>query len=91
MKNNAAKKYDERFNDICEFIYEHLDEDLSIEKLSKVAHFSKYHFHRQFYVYMGINVFKFIQLLRLKRASYQLVFNKEVAGVRSLILNLNKL
>lgn len=74
MKNNAAKKYDERCNDICEFIYEHLDEDLSIEKLSKVAHFSKYHFHRQFYVYMGINVFKFIQLLRLKRASYQLPF-----------------
>ena len=78
MKNDAAKKYAERLNNICDFIYNNLDDDLSIEKLSKVANFSKYHFHRQFSVYMGISVFKFIQLLRLKRASYQLVFNQDI-------------
>ncbi|MFT6986532.1 MAG: AraC family transcriptional regulator [Psychromonas sp.] len=78
MTNDAAKKYAERFNNICDFIYNNLDEDLSIEKLSKVANFSKYHFHRQFSIYMGISVFKFIQLLRLKRASYQLVFNQDI-------------
>jgi AraC family transcriptional regulator len=77
MMNDATKKYAERFNTICDFIYNNLDEDLSIEKLSKVASFSKYHFHRQFSVYMGISVYKFIQLVRLKRASYQLVFNKD--------------
>ena len=78
MKNDASTKYDERFNRLCEFIYNHLDDDLSIEKLSKIAHFSKYHFHRQFSAYMGISVFKFTQLLRLKRASYQLVFNQDM-------------
>ena len=78
MKNDASSKYDERFNQLCEFIYNHLDEELSIEKLSKIAHFSKYHFHRQFSAYMGISVIKFTQLLRLKRASYQLVFNQDI-------------
>jgi len=77
MTNDATKQYAERFNKICDFIYNNLDEDLSIEKLSKVANFSKYHFHRQFSVYMGISVYRFIQLLRLKRASYQLVFNQD--------------
>ena len=78
MTNNATKKYAERFNRISDFIYNNLDDDLSIEKLSNIANFSKYHFHRQFSAYMGISVYKFIQLLRLKRASYQLVFNQDI-------------
>ena len=78
MTNDAINKYTERLHTICEFIYNNLDEDLSVEKLSKEAHFSKYHFHRQFSVYMGISLSRFIQLLRLKKASYQLVFNQEI-------------
>jgi len=77
MKNDATKIYAERFNKICDFIYNNLDEELSIEKLSEIANFSKYHFHRQFSVYMGISVYRYIQLLRFKRASYQLVFNQD--------------
>ncbi len=76
MNGATTIAYAERINKVCNYIYEHLSEDLSVEKLSQVANFSKYHFHRQFSEYTGINVFKFIQLLRLKRASYQLAFNK---------------
>ena len=54
MTNNATKKYAERFNRISDFIYNNLDDDLSIEKLSNIENFSKYHFHRQFSAYMGI-------------------------------------
>jgi len=61
MTKTATKKYAERFNRISDFIYNNLDEDLSIEKLSKIASFSKYHFHRQFSAYMGISVYRFIQ------------------------------
>ena len=78
MTNDVINKYTERLHTICEFIYNNLDENLSVEKLSKEAHFSKYHFHRQFSVYMGISLSRFIQLLRLKKASYQLVFNQEI-------------
>ncbi len=67
----------ERTNQICDYIYEHLNDDLSVDQLSTVACFSRYHFHRQFTDYMGIGVFKFIQLLRLKRASYQLFFQRD--------------
>lgn len=68
--------YADKINRVCNYINEHLNDDLSVEQLSQVANFSKFHFHRQFSEYTGINVFKFIQLLRLKHASYQLVFNR---------------
>jgi AraC family transcriptional regulator len=71
------ESYQRRINKVCDYIYAHLDSELTVEELSKVAHFSKYHFHRQFTHYMGISVFKFIQQLRLKRASYQLFFHRD--------------
>ncbi|MGH1427288.1 MAG: AraC family transcriptional regulator [Arenicella sp.] len=75
--NNVKTKYTKRFEIICDYIFEHLDDNLSIDELSQVGHFSKYHFHRQFSALMGISVFKYIQLMRLKRASYQLVFHQD--------------
>lgn len=74
MQTNS---YEDRLNRVCDYIHNHLDEELSVERLSQVALFSKYHFHRQFSAYMGVNVSRFIQLVRLKRASYQLAFNPE--------------
>ena len=73
----SKKSYEKRIESICDYIYKHLDQDLSTESLSKVANFSKYHFHRQFTEYTGICVYQFVQLLRLKRASYQLVYSKD--------------
>ncbi|MDD2770019.1 MAG: AraC family transcriptional regulator [Methylococcus sp.] len=60
-----------------DYIHKHLGEELSVERLSQVAKFSKFHFHRQFSQYAGINVFRYIQLMRLKRASYRLVFDEQ--------------
>jgi AraC family transcriptional regulator len=77
MTSKTTRAYAIKINKVCDYIYRHLDQDLSIENLRHVADFSKYHFHRQFSDYTGISVFKFTQLLRLKRASYQLVFNKD--------------
>jgi len=75
--NEATKKaYEQRFNAVINYIDEHLHEELSIAQLSRVANFSKYHFHRQFSEYVGLTVYKYVQLLRLKRASYQLVFSQ---------------
>lgn len=71
------KRYQQSIEKVCNHIYRHLDDSLDVEQLSEVAHFSKFHFHRLFLNAMGINVFQFVQLLRLKRASYQLVFHQE--------------
>ncbi|MCP4164177.1 MAG: AraC family transcriptional regulator [Deltaproteobacteria bacterium] len=78
VKKDVAEDYSEKISRVCEYIEEHLDEDLTVEILSEVADFSKYHFHRQFSGYIGISVFKFIQQLRLKRASYQLVYDADI-------------
>jgi AraC family transcriptional regulator len=76
VDGKSENSYAQRIGKVCDYIGAHLDEDLSVEKLSRIAHFSKYHFHRQFSEYTGINVARFILMMRLKRASYQLVFNK---------------
>jgi AraC-like DNA-binding protein len=57
----TARAYAEKFNSLFDYIDKHLDEDLSVERLSQVVNFSKYHFHRQFSEYAGINVFRYIQ------------------------------
>lgn len=73
---SKASAYAARFNKVFDYIDRHLDETMTVELLGQVANFSQYHFHRQFSEYAGISVFRYIQLMRLKRASYRLVFNK---------------
>jgi AraC family transcriptional regulator len=72
---SKAAEYAAKFNKVFDYIDSHLGAELSLERLSQVACFSKYHFHRQFSEYTGISVYKYVQLVRLKRASYRLVFN----------------
>ncbi len=76
MNEARTTAYRERMNRVFDYINIHLHDALTVEMLSQVAHFSKHHFHRQFSAYTGVSVFKFIQLLRLRRASYQLAFRK---------------
>ncbi|AWK42854.1 AraC family transcriptional regulator [Photorhabdus laumondii subsp. laumondii] len=81
MHNDKTDAYVKRFNQVFNYIERHLDEPLTLEQLSEVANFSRYHFHRQFANYCGIPVGRYIQLMRLKRASYlhYLNFVHEVA------------
>ncbi|ACH38492.1 helix-turn-helix transcriptional activator, AraC family [Citrifermentans bemidjiense Bem] len=74
---DKAQAYAERFDRVLRYIERHLDEPLTVERLSRVAHFSKFHFHRQFSLYTGIGVFGYIRLLRLKHASYRLAYRRE--------------
>ena len=73
---SKASSYAVRFNRVFDYIDEHIDEVLSLEELSHVADFSKYHFHRQFSEYTGMSVCRYVQLIRFKRASYRLAFNR---------------
>ena len=50
MNGEATNSSAEKINKVCDYINQHLDEDLSIEQLSQIANFSKFHFHRQFMV-----------------------------------------
>lgn len=76
---NRSKEnvYARRFERVLDYIDKNLDGPLTVETLSGVASFSKFHFHRQFANYCGINIGRYIQLMKLKRASYRLAFNPE--------------
>ncbi len=78
-----AGAYAERFARVLDYIESHLGEELSVERLSREANFSKFHFHRQFSAYVGVSVSRYVQILRLKRASRQLVFepNSKIIGI----------
>lgn len=79
MKDNiittATETYHARLRRVLQHIEARLDEDLTVEGLSDIAAFSKFHFHRQFSAVFNLSVAKYIQLLRLKRAAYQLAFH----------------
>lgn len=74
---SVAKHHKERIKRVCDYINNHLDEDISIEKLSGIAICSKYHFHRIFKSLMGLSTIQFVQLTRMKRASFRLAFEPE--------------
>ena len=68
----ALENYQARMQRVLDHIDQHLDDDLGLEALSGVAAFSKFHFHRQFTSTFGVSVHRYVQLARLKRASYRL-------------------
>ncbi|WP_422973812.1 AraC family transcriptional regulator [Undibacterium sp. Ji49W] len=68
--------YQTRMLKVLHYIDQHLDEDLSLESLSEVAAFSKFHFHRQFSDYFGIAAIRYVQLLRFKKAAHALAFRE---------------
>ncbi|MHC5719167.1 MAG: hypothetical protein ACYTX0_45705, partial [Nostoc sp.] len=72
MTATSVDIYLARFRKVLEYIDTHLDDDLSVDQISSVAAFSKYHFHRQFSELLKVSLYRYVQLNRLKRASYQL-------------------
>lgn len=77
MNDASTTAYRERFSMVCEYIARHLDEPLTLEKLSSLACCSPYHFHRQFQAFSGLPLYRYIQWLRLRHASWRLAFNPQ--------------
>ncbi len=77
MSSKAGQYYAQRFAQVFDYIDRYLDEPLSVDTLSSLANFSRFHFQRQFSGYVGLSVTRYIQYLRLQRAARQLVFNEQ--------------
>ncbi|MET0254459.1 MAG: AraC family transcriptional regulator [Luteibacter sp.] len=69
----------DRFRRVLDHIDRHLDEDLSLERLATVAVYSRYHFHRRFAALTGLQVHRYVQLSRFKRAAWKAAFRSEVS------------
>ncbi len=73
-----SSSYHARFRRVLDHVDVHLDDDLSVESLADIANFSKYHFHRQFTQMFGMGVYRYVQLRRFKRASWQLAYRESM-------------
>ena len=71
----ALRNYHARMQRVLDHIDQHLDDDLDLDALSSVAAYSKYHLHRQFTATFGLSVHRYVQLARMKRASYRLAYS----------------
>jgi AraC family transcriptional regulator len=70
--------YLHRINHVVDYIEAHLDETLTLETLSHIACFSKFHFHRIFLAVTGERLAECIQRLRLEKAAVLLHNNLQM-------------
>lgn len=68
----ALDHYHARMLRVLDHIDRHLDGDLDLETVSRVAAFSKFHFHRQFKATFGVSLHRYVQLARMRQASKRL-------------------
>lgn len=73
MTSNKQKEHTEKFITVCNYIQEHCTEDLSLDHISDVAGFSKYHFSRLFKNFTGLSFYKYLNKKRIEHAEKLLV------------------
>ncbi len=72
--NDPIERYRARLHRVLDHIDRHPDESLDLERLSAIAAFSRYHFHRQFGASVGLSLHRYVQLSRMERAAHALAF-----------------
>jgi AraC family transcriptional regulator len=77
MRPETEQTYKERVLRVLVHIQEHLDEELPLPVLARVARFSAHHFHHLFGALVGESVKEHIRRLRLERAAYRLQFGSQ--------------
>jgi AraC family transcriptional regulator len=64
-----AASYAQRLDRVLDYIADHLDGELSLAKLARVAGFSPFHFHRLFQAHVGETVHDHVRRVRVERAA----------------------
>lgn len=75
----SDQRFGKRIREVRQYIERHLGDSLTLAELSALAHSSPFHFHRRFRAAMGIGSGKLVRLLRLRRASLDLVFDRRAS------------
>ena len=72
-RESTKRDYYERMLRVLDHIHGHLDEELTLDGLARVACFSPYHFHYVFRGIVGESLGEYIRRLRLERAWHRLL------------------
>ncbi|MEO1798045.1 MAG: AraC family transcriptional regulator [Pseudomonadota bacterium] len=67
-----ATSYEARIRRVIDYIYDHADEDLSLDTLADVAAMSRFHWHRVFRAMTGETCAQAVRRVRLQRAGFLL-------------------
>lgn len=73
MKAQTALQYQQRMQRVIDYIYQHLDADLTLEQLAEQAWMSPYHFHRTYRLLAAEPVNMTVRRLRLQAAAGHLL------------------
>ncbi|MCX6990489.1 MAG: AraC family transcriptional regulator [Chlamydiae bacterium] len=73
---DQAEEYARRVLKVMIYIEENLDEELTLEKLAKVACYSPFHFHRIFQAIAGETVHDYVKRLRMQAAAAKLRYTE---------------
>ncbi|MFC1569922.1 GyrI-like domain-containing protein [bacterium] len=72
-QDQLRKEYAARMNRVLDYIETRLDQSMTLNELSEIAHFSPFHFHRLFSAFVGEPLNQFITRIRVEKAASMLV------------------
>lgn len=72
--------YHDRLNRVVDHIYDHLEEDIDLDRLAEVACLSRFHWHRIYTAMRGETVAATVKRLRLQRAADRLANSDAPVG-----------
>ncbi len=79
MENKQSRnEYVRRIHKVQDYIESNIDSSLSIEELADVAGFSKYHFHRIFKGIVDEPLSRYVNRLKLERATNLLTYRLDM-------------
>ncbi len=81
MKKTTKDDYIQNVYKVIFYIEQNYNKDLTLEELSKVASFSKYHFHRIFKSIVGENVGDYIRRVRLSSTTLKFKTNQKITEI----------
>lgn len=73
QKDQPFLSYETRLQRVLSYIYDHLDDELSLDHLAEIACMSRYHWHRVFKAMTGETLAEVVRGLRLAKAANALV------------------
>lgn len=81
MKKTTKDDYIQSVYKVIFYIEQNYNKDLTLEELSKVASFSKYHFHRIFKSIIGENLSDYIRRVRLSSTTLKFKTNQKITEI----------
>lgn len=81
MKKTTKDEYLQRIYKVIFYIEQNENDDLTLEELSKVGGFSKYHFHRIFNSIIGNNLSDYVRQVRLSSTTMKFKTNLNITQI----------